>query len=77
MTRSLDTRSAQRQNAVVADRVHQHGIGALAAQKAIAAIRGGADASLAFDRLLELADAHGMNSTACAAFVRELAKRIA
>ncbi len=77
MTRAIEISGNLRQNAVVADRVHQHGIGALAAQKVVAAIRDGADASLAFDRLLELVDAFGANSAATAAFVRELAKRAA
>lgn len=61
----------------VADRAMANAVGALAGQKAIDAIRDGADPSTAFDRLLELADAHGLHSPATAAFMREFAKRAA
>ena len=59
----------------LASRVGHHAIGALAAQKVIYRIKQFEDPSIAFDELLTLVDAHGVNSVAVAAYLRELAKR--
>lgn len=66
-----------RQNAIVAEQVAEHAQGALAAQKAVAAIRDGSDPALAFIRLNELAERLGPSSPVIWAFVLELAKRAA
>ena len=63
-------------NQALADRIGQHATGALAAQRVKHRIREGADTAEAFDRLLELADAHGVNSAAVAGYVAELAKAV-
>ena len=62
-------------NQGLADRSGAHAAGALAGQKVRQRLRDGDDPSIAFDELLELADRHGgLNTLACAGFIRELAK---
>lgn len=65
-----------RTNRAVAEQVHQHSVGALAAQRAIQSVRDGADLDVVWLRLVETVTAHGFKSPATAAFVRELAKRL-
>jgi hypothetical protein len=73
---AIDIRSAAglRQNQLTAEHVNHVAIGGRAGQDVKDRVHGGEDPSIAFDRLLELADKFGLNSATVAAFMRELGK---
>lgn len=61
----------------VGDQVHQHAKGALAAQKALHAIREeGGEPDILWQSLRSLGAEFGLNSVACESFLREIGKRL-
>jgi len=60
---------------MIEDQIIPIALAGMLAQEVRRRVEHGGDATLAFDRLLDLVDAHGLNSAAVAAYLTGLLKR--